>query len=91
MMECDWSRYGGVLPVEVVEESLEDPFGLEFLPDAERFSKESRGFHLGRARSGMGVFAVYVATGKVWRIIAAREMSAEEAFFYEKKIKEAIW
>lgn len=90
-MECDWSRYIGRMDQVLVEESLEDPFGLEFLPDAERFARESRGFHIGRARNGVGIFVVYVATGKVWRVIAAREMMAEESFFYEKKIKEAIW
>jgi uncharacterized DUF497 family protein len=91
MMECDWTRYGGGIDQALVEESFEDPFGLEFLPDAERFARESRGFHIGRARNGDGVFTVYVATGKVWRVIAARQMTAEESFFYEKKIKEAIW
>jgi uncharacterized DUF497 family protein len=90
-MEWDWSRYGGGLEPEVVEESFEDPFGLEFLPDAERFARESRGFHLGRARNGVGVFTVYVATGKVRRVVAARLMTAEETFFYERKMREAIW
>ena len=72
-----------------IEESFEDPFGIRILPDSPRFSDEARFFNLGKSLKGTQVFSVYRSNGKQLRVIWAREATAEESYFYERK--QAEW
>ena len=85
-MEFDWSLYksDGVTQDEI-SQSFEDPFSFRLLPDANRFATQNRFVSLGCTSEGKGVFAVYTSTGKIVRVVAARPMTEEEAFFYERR------
>ena len=88
-MEFDWSLYkADSLSQEEVAESFEDSFSLRLLPDSNRFASQNRFFSLGSTGEGKGVFAVYTSTGKVVRVVTARLMTEEEAYFYERKNQE---
>jgi uncharacterized DUF497 family protein len=88
-MEFDWSLYkADTLSSEEIAESFEDPFSLRLLPDANRFASQNRFFSLGATAEGKGIFAVYTSTGKVVRVVMARLMTEEEAYFYERKSQE---
>jgi uncharacterized DUF497 family protein len=88
-MEFDWSLYNtSAVSVEEVAESFEDPFSLRLLPDSNRFASQNRFFSLGASNDGKGIFAVYTSTGKIVRVIMARQMTDEESFFYERKSQE---
>jgi uncharacterized protein len=90
-MEFDWSLYKKAdLSPDQIAESFEDPFSLRLLPDANRFALENRFFSLGCCNGGQGIFAVYTSTGKIVRVIAARLMTEEETYFYERKSKENL-
>lgn len=93
-MDFDWSEQPfdtkeGPTTREI-EESFEDPHGIRLFPDSPRFAKESRTFCLGKTLSGRGVFSVYRSDGKQIRVFAAREMTQEECYFYERKVSEWI-
>jgi uncharacterized DUF497 family protein len=90
-MEFEWSLYksDGLTPEEI-SESFEDSFSLRLLPDSMRFSSESRFFSLGCSSEGKGIFAVYTSTGKIIRVVAARPMTEEETYFYERKSHEHL-
>jgi len=81
--------FGEIKPREV-EEVLEDPFALRFLPDVEREDGESRYYALGRAVAGRCLFICFSSDGKIARLISVREMTEEERRFYERKYAEAI-
>lgn len=68
-----------------IEESFEDPFSLRLLPEIDLANGESRFFCLGRSISGLNVFSVFWTDGKKYRVVFAREMTPEEANFYERK------
>ena len=88
-MEFDWSLYKqDAVSAEEIAESFEDPFSLRLLPDSNRFAAQNRFFSLGATHEGKGIFAVYSSTGKVVRVVMAREMTEEEIFFYERKSQE---
>jgi len=88
-MEFDWSLYkSGMLTQDEIAESFEDPFSFRLLPDANRFSTQNRFVSLGCTGEGKGVFVVYTSTGKLVRVVAARYMTEEEAFFYERRNQE---
>ena len=90
-MEFEWSLYkASKLTSEEIAESFEDPFSLRLLPDSNRFSSQNRFFNLGSSSGSKGIFAVYTSTGKVIRVIAARLMTDEETYFYERKSKENL-
>jgi uncharacterized DUF497 family protein len=90
-MEFEWTLYkSNGLSTEEIAESFEDPFSLRFLPDSNRFSSQNRFFSLGSSSGGRAIFAVYTSTGKVIRVIAARPMTEEETYFYERKSKENL-
>ena len=90
-MEFEWSLYKSTkLSEEEISESLEDPFSLRLLPDSNRFATQNRFFSLGRSSASKGIFAVYTSTGKVVRVLAARPMTEEETYFYERKSKEGL-
>jgi uncharacterized DUF497 family protein len=89
-MEFDWSLYKtDSLSQEEVAESFEDSFSLRLLPDSNRFATQNRFFSLGSTGEGKGVFAVYTSTGKIVRVVTARLMTEEEAYFYEHKNQES--
>jgi uncharacterized DUF497 family protein len=88
-MEFEWSLYKSTqFTQEEVAESFEDPFSLRLLPDANRFAVQNRFFSLGCSNGGKNVFAVYTSTGKIIKVLAARPMTDEESYFYERKSQE---
>jgi uncharacterized DUF497 family protein len=90
-MEFEWSLYkSDKLSPEEIAESFEDPFSLRFLPDSPRFASQNRFFSLGNSSASKGIFAVYTSTGKIVKVLAARLMTEEETFFYERKSKENL-
>jgi len=88
-MEFDWldSPFGlkSVTPKEI-EESFEDPFSLRLLPDLS--GADARYFNLGRSAGDRGIFSVFWSDGKKYRVILARDMTAEETLFYDRKNSE---
>lgn len=93
-MEFDWNNlsfeWTGSLNPREVEESFEDPFAVRLLPDSDRFAVQSRYFNMGRSAGGVGIFSVYRTNGKQIRVIAVRPFEAEESFFYQKKVNQAL-
>jgi hypothetical protein len=93
-MEFDWNNSpverDGSLTQRDVEESFEDPFAIRLLPDSARFSAQARFFNLGKSASGLGIFSVYHTNGKLVRLIHVRPFEAEEQFFYQRKMNQAI-
>ena len=71
-----------------LEETLEDPFAIRFLPDNERSDGESRYFALGRSVADRHLFLCFWTDGKKARVVAARDMSEGEQRFYERKYAE---
>ena len=39
---------------------------------------------------GTGVFSVYRTNGKLIRVVYARPLEAEEKFFYQRKLNQAV-
>lgn len=72
------------LPPKEIEESFEDPFSLRLLPDTAG-GGEARYFNLGKSITGRGVFSVFWTDGKKYRVICARDMTAEEQVYYDRK------
>ncbi len=90
-MEFELSLYKSTkLSQEEISESFEDPFSLRLLPDSDRFSSQNRFFSLGCSSSGTRIFSVYTSTGKIIRVLSARQMTEEETYFYERKSKENL-
>ena len=73
-----------------IEEALEDPFALKFLPDTEREDGESRFFALGRSVGGACLFICFATDGKKAKLVAIREMSEDERRFYERRYAASI-
>ena len=90
-MEFDWLdapfELRTVTPKEI-EESFEDPFSLRFLPEALADAQEARYFNLGKSVSNKGLFTVFWTDGKKYRVLFSREMTPEEANFYDRKNSE---
>lgn len=93
-MEFDWHNppFSGSARVALdeVEESFEDPFAVKLLPDSPRFAAQARFFNLGRSVAGRGIFSVYRTNGRQVRVVFARSFEAEETFFYERKVSQAL-
>ena len=90
-MEFDWTTFqSNTFKHSEIEEIFEDPFSLRFLPDAPQFSRQSRFLLLGQNLQGHPIFCVYTSTGKIIRVIAARPMTTEEKYLYERKLSEAL-
>lgn len=68
-----------------IEEVLEDPFSVRFLPDNERSDGESRYYMIGRSVADRYLFLCFSTDGKKARIYAAREMSEGEIRFYDRR------
>ena len=93
-MDFDWSNppfnLNNSISIRDIEESFEDPFAVRLLPDSSRFSAQARFFNLGMSAGGAGVFSVYRTNGKSVRLIHARPFEAEEKFFYQRKMNQAV-
>lgn len=77
----------GITPREI-EETLEDPFAIRFLPDQERSASETRFYAVGRTVADRHLFLCFWTDGKTARVIAARDASEGERRFYERKYAE---
>jgi len=71
-----------------LEEALEDPFGVRFLPDNERADGASRYYALGRTVADRYLLVAFWTDGKVIRVVAARDMTENEQRFYDRKYAE---
>ncbi|MFN0068222.1 MAG: hypothetical protein ACKVYV_11355 [Limisphaerales bacterium] len=93
-MNFDWHNppFNGAaqVPLDEVEESFEDPFAVKLLPDSSRFAAQARFFNLGKSAAGRGIFSVYRTNGQQVRVVFARPFEAEETFFYERKVSQAL-
>ena len=93
-MDFDWStppfNLNSSISIRDIEESFEDPFAVKLLPDSSRFSAQARYFNLGVSAAGVGIFSVYRTNGKSVRVIHARLLEAEEKFFYQRKLTQAV-
>ena len=93
-MDFDWSNppfnLSNTISIRDIEESFEDPFAVKLLPDSSRFSAQARYFNLGVSAAGVGIFSVYRTNGKSVRIIHARTLEAEEKYFYQRKVNQAV-
>jgi uncharacterized DUF497 family protein len=91
-MQIEWSDPIANLKddpsIRDVQESFEDPMGLRLFPDSDQPRTQSRAFSLGRTLSGRGIFSVYRSDGKYVWVIAARPMTDEEEYFYNRKVSE---
>jgi uncharacterized protein len=83
---CDLKR----VPPREIEESFEDPFSIRIMPESNEDSSSARYFALGKSMGGRGLFTVFWTDGKKYRVIAARDMTAEENAFYERKNAELL-
>lgn len=92
-MEFDWLdapfELGKLTPKEI-EESFEDPFSVRLLPEGIEDDAKARFFNLGKTLGDRGVFSLFWTDGKRYRVILARDMTPEEAAFYERKNTEAF-
>lgn len=71
-----------------IEEAMEDPFAIRFLPDNDRPDSETRFYALGRTVADRHLFLCFWTDGKTARVVAAREASEGEQRFYERKYAE---
>lgn len=71
-----------------LEEVLEDPFTVRFLPDNDREDGESRYYMIGRTVGDRFLFLSFTTDGKKARIFAARDMSEGEQRFYDRRYAE---
>jgi uncharacterized protein len=93
-MEFDWTNppfnLDSSLTLQEIEESFEDAFAIRLMPDSPRFSVQARFFNLGMSAGGTGIFSVYRTNGKQVRVLHARQFEAEERFFYQRKLEQAL-
>ena len=71
-----------------IEEAIEDPFAIRFLPDMDREDGEVRYYAVGRTVADRYLFLDFWTDGKTIRPIAAREMTDGEQRFYDRKYAE---
>jgi len=87
-MEFDWLDVPfdlhAISPKEI-EESFEDPFSFRLLPEFTQDPGDTRYFNLGKSLGDRGIFSVFWSDGKKYRVILARDMTPEEALFYDRK------
>lgn len=90
-MEFDWLDapfdLHAVTPKEI-EESFEDPFSLRLLPEGTEDDSKARFFNLGKTLGDRGLFSLFWTDGKKYRVILARDMTPEEATYYDRKNSE---
>ena len=71
-----------------IEEAMEDPFAVRFLPDSDRADSETRFYAVGRTIADRHLFLCFWTDGKTARVIAARAATETEQRFYERKYAE---
>ena len=71
-----------------IEESLEDPFAVRLLPDADRADGEARYYALGRTVSDRYLFLCFWTDGKKAKMIAVRDLTESEIRFYDRRYAE---
>ncbi len=71
-----------------IEEVFEDPFSIRLIPDHEREDGEVRYYLLGKTIANRHLFLAFWTNGKKARVTAAREMSEDEASYYDRKLAE---
>ena len=86
-MEFDWLDahfdLKATTPREI-EESFEDPFAVKLIPDGDYGSDEARYFCLGKTLRNRLIFNVFWTDGKIYRVLYCRDMTEDEAGFYER-------
>lgn len=92
-MEFDWIDcyfdLTDITPQEV-EEVFEDPFAIRLLPEIDHDAGDARYFNLGKTINNRYLFSVFWTDGKLCRVILCREMTPDEASFYDRKNAEWI-
>ncbi|MGJ8643842.1 MAG: BrnT family toxin [Luteolibacter sp.] len=71
-----------------LEEILEDPFAVRFLPDNDREDGASRYYALGRTVADRHLFLAFTTDGKIAQVVSAREMTDAERRFYDRNYNE---
>ncbi len=92
-MDFDWIGVAfdlTPLPPKDIEESFEDPFSIKFLPDDVGEAANARYYNLGKSLSNRAVFSVFWTDGKRYRVIYARDMTAGELDFFDRKKAEEL-
>jgi hypothetical protein len=93
-MEFDWHNPPFAcersLAAREIEESFEDAFAVRLMPDSRRFAVQARFFNLGKSATGEGVFSLYRTNGKLIRVLYARPFTAEDQFFYQRKMNQTL-
>jgi hypothetical protein len=93
-MEFDWHNppfaCDRPLSPQEIEESFEDAFAVRLMPDSRRFAAQARFFNLGKSATGQGVFSLYRTNGKLIRVLYARPFTAEDQFFYQRKLNQTL-
>ncbi|NJK92861.1 MAG: hypothetical protein HC904_14200 [Blastochloris sp.] len=90
-MDFEWSMFSAQeVRAEEVAESFEDPYSVRLMPDQGAISEMNRFFCLGMTLTSRGIFSVYSSNGKQVKVVAARQMTPEEEFFYNRKVREYL-
>jgi uncharacterized protein len=90
-MEFDWSFFASrEVRSEEVAESFEDPYSVRLMPDQGVIAETSRFCCLGMSLNNRGIYSVYSSNGKQVKVVVAREMTPEEEFFYNRKVREFL-
>ena len=71
-----------------IEEALEDPFSVRFLPDRDRNDGETRYYALGRTIENRYLFLCFCSDGKKVRVVAVRDLTEGERKYYDRKYAE---
>jgi len=71
-----------------IEEALEDPFAVRFLPDQDRGDGETRYYALGRTIFDRYLFLCFWSDGKNVRVVTARNLTEGERKYYDRKYAE---
>ena len=93
-MDFDWLEAPFDLrriPPKEIEESFEDPFSLRLLPEGIGDDEKARFFNLGKTVNDRSIFSLFWTDGKKYRVVFARDMTAEEVAFYERKNSEQTY
>ncbi len=71
-----------------IEEALEDPFAVRFLPDQDRGDGETRYYALGRTIVDRYLFLCFWSDGKNVRVVTARNLTEGERKYYDREYAE---
>lgn len=87
-MEIDVQSDLQMIQPHELEEALEDPFSVRFLPDGPHKGPASRQYALGRTVADRYLFLSFATDCKPVRIVASRDMSEAERRFYDRRYAE---